>query len=401
MRILQIVPSISLVYGGPSQMVLGLSKALAEASIQVTILTTNSNGDRGQPPLEVPLGKSITQDGYNIIYFSCFPWRRYKFSPSLLYWLFKNADDYDVAHIHALFSPVTTAAAMIARFKNLPYILRPLGTLDPADLEKKKYQKRIYAWLLEKHNLSHATAIHFTSEKECEISERFGSQTQDLIIPLGVNIPETLPIRGIGRQQLGIAPDSNMILFISRLDPKKGLELLISALEYLKEKGEDFQWVLAGSNPQNPDYEAGIKQKISQSSLADCTHVTGFVEGEFKYALLQDADLFVLPSYYENFGIAVAEAMTVGTAVLISEQVYISAGIKAVDAGWVVPLQVEALAKELETALHNPELRAEKAKKGQQLARQTYSWNAIAQQMISIYLEICLETDFPTEDLRI
>ena len=133
MRILQIVPSISLIYGGPSQMVLGLSKALAAEGLDVTILTTDSNGDAGQKPLEVPIAQPIAQEGYQLIYFRCFPFRRYKYSLPLLDWLETHAKEYDLAHIHALFSPVSTAAATIARKQNLPYILRPLGTLDPAD----------------------------------------------------------------------------------------------------------------------------------------------------------------------------------------------------------------------------------------------------------------------------
>ena len=145
MRILQIIPSISLVYGGPSQMVLGLSAALAGKGIEVTILTTNSNGDVGQPPLDVPLNQPIEQNGYRIYYFPCAPFRRYKFSLDLLSWLNRHAKAFDLAHIHALFSPVTTAAATVARNKKLPYILRPLGTLDPADLQKKKQLKRLYA----------------------------------------------------------------------------------------------------------------------------------------------------------------------------------------------------------------------------------------------------------------
>ena len=138
MRILQIIPSISLVYGGPSQMVLGLSAALAAKNIDVTIITTDSNGDIGQLPLDVPLNEPIQQDGYQIIYFRCYPWRRYKFSFSLLQWLNENARQFDLAHIHALFSPVTTVAATIARYHKLPYIMRPCGMLDPADLQKKK-----------------------------------------------------------------------------------------------------------------------------------------------------------------------------------------------------------------------------------------------------------------------
>ncbi|HAJ62973.1 MAG TPA: glycosyl transferase group 1, partial [Cyanobacteria bacterium UBA8543] len=156
LKILQIVPSISLVYGGPSQMVLGLSSALAAQGVEVTVLTTDSNGDTGQPPLDVPLDKPVEQDGYQVRYFRCSPFRRYKFSLDLLRWLWLRAGEFDVAHIHALFSPVSTAAGAIARHQNLPYLLRPLGTLDPADLRKKRRLKQIYAALFEKPNLAGA-----------------------------------------------------------------------------------------------------------------------------------------------------------------------------------------------------------------------------------------------------
>ena len=115
MRILQIIPSISLGYGGPSQMVLGLAPALAREGIKVTVITTNSNGDRGQKPLDVPLNFPIQKDGYEIIYFCCHPFRRYKFSLDLFQWLNAHASTYDLAHIHALFSPVSSVSAAICR----------------------------------------------------------------------------------------------------------------------------------------------------------------------------------------------------------------------------------------------------------------------------------------------
>ena len=132
-----------MVYGGPSQMVVGLCGALASLGHTVTIITTNSNGDRGQASLDVPLGIPIAQDGYEIIYFNCAPFKRYKFSIQLFQWLWHHANDYDIAHIHALFSPVSSISATIARIKKLPYVLRPLGTLDPADLAKKRLAKQI------------------------------------------------------------------------------------------------------------------------------------------------------------------------------------------------------------------------------------------------------------------
>ncbi|MEG4306257.1 hormogonium polysaccharide biosynthesis glycosyltransferase HpsP [Microcoleus sp. D3_18a_C4] len=387
MRILQIIPSISLVYGGPSQMVLGLSAALAAKNIDVTIITTDSNGDIGQIPLDVPLNEPIKQSGYQIIYFRCSPFRRYKFSLSLLQWLNANAQQFDLAHIHALFSPVTTFAATIARYHNLPYIMRPCGMLDPADLQKKKRLKQIYATLLERPNLAGAAAIHFTSKEEAKISERFGLGStgkmpvpQDLVIPLGVRADF----------YSDILPDSEIpiILFMSRIEPKKGLDLLIPALESLLAEGINFHFILAGSNPQDAGYETKIKEKIQNSSLGQSTTITGFVSGDLKVELLTKADLFVLPSYYENFGIAVAEAMAAGVPVAISDRIHIAEDIQQAEAGWVGPLEVGAIAHSIKSALLNPQERQRRGLNGQEYARKHYNWDAIAQQTIDAYQQI-------------
>ncbi|MEG4082971.1 hormogonium polysaccharide biosynthesis glycosyltransferase HpsP [Microcoleus sp. POL10_C6] len=387
MRILQIIPSISLVYGGPSQMVLGLSAALAAKNIDVTIITTDSNGDIGQLPLDVPLNQPIQQNGYQIIYFRCYPWRRYKFSLSLLQWLNENARQFDLAHIHALFSPVTTFAATIARYHKLPYIMRPCGMLDPADLQKKKRLKRIYATLLEGPNLAGAAAIHFTSKEEAKISERFGLGStgkmpvpRDLVIPLGVRA-------GLFPQRLRES-EVPIILFMSRIEPKKGLNLLIPALESILASGIEFHFILAGSNPQDADYETQIKVQIQNSSLAKYTRITGFVSGDLKLELLTKADLFVLPSYYENFGIAVAEAMAAGVAVAISDRIHIAEDIQQAEAGWVGPLEVGAIANSIKSALLNPQERQRRGLNGQEYARKHYNWEAIAQQTIDAYQEI-------------
>jgi glycosyltransferase involved in cell wall biosynthesis len=388
MKILQIVPSISLIYGGPSQMVLGLSKGLAEAGEDVTILTTNSNGDFGQLPLDVPLETPISQEGYQIIYFPCSPFRRYKFSLPLLNWLSQHAKDYDIAHIHALFSPVSTFAATVARNQKLPYILRPLGTLDPSDLQKKKQLKQIYGNLLEKPNLAGAAGVHFTSKQEAKVSERYGRQTKDIIVPLGVALSDNIPPLGETRQKLGIPADIPLILFMSRIDPKKGLSLLIEALENLIEKDINFHFVLAGGNPQDPQYEAKIKQQIQSSKLAEKTTITGFVKGELKLGLLQDADIFVLPSYYENFGIAVAEAMAMGTSVVISDQVHIWEDIQQTSSGWICQCDSLSLTEKLIESLENPETLKQRGNNAQKLVLEQYNWQKIAQKMIDIYREL-------------
>lgn len=394
MRILQIVPSISLVYGGPSQMVLGLSAALADAGAEVTVLTTDSNGDAGQPPLDVPLDRPVEQDGYQVRYFRCSPFRRYKFSLDLLRWLSQHGAEFDIAHIHALFSPVSSFSAAVARSRKLPYLMRPLGTLDPADLRKKKQLKRIYTALLEGPNLAGAAAIHFTSTQEAKVSDRFGTATPDVVIPLGVQLPE-FPAPGMARSQLNIPADVPLLLYMSRIDPKKGLNLLIPALEKLLARGVNFHFVLAGGNPQDPEYEGKMQARIRSSPLGQYSTIAGFVSGELKAGLLQDADLFVLPSYYENFGIAVAEAMAAGTPVVISDGVYIWEEVRNAEAGWVCTCEVEDLCDKLGIALADRAVRQQRGDNAREYAARHYSWGAIGLQTLEVYQQLLTSIPHP------
>ncbi|MFE4106998.1 hormogonium polysaccharide biosynthesis glycosyltransferase HpsP [Almyronema epifaneia] len=389
MRVLQIVPSISLVYGGPSQMVRGLSAALTGVGAEVTVLTTDSNGDVDEPPLAVPLQVPVQEDGYTVWYFRCSPFRRYKFSLGLLRWLAQHAQTYDIAHIHALFSPLSSAAATVARQQGLPYLLRPLGTLDPADLRKKRHLKRIYVAMLEKANLAGAAALHFTSEQEAKVSERFGTTTPGLILPLGVAAPAAVGLSQAEiRDRYQIPAATPILLYMSRIDPKKGLDLLLPALETLAQSGVAFHFILSGANPQDRHYEQQIQQRIQTSALKSQTTLTGFVTGELKSALLAAADCFVLPSYYENFGIAVAEAMIAGKPVVISDQVHIWHAIAESQSGWVVPCQQTALTAALQQALEDDQQRQQRGQNAYQYAQTHYSWPAIAQQTIAAYRQL-------------
>jgi len=361
-------------------MVLGLTKALATQGIEVTILTTAANGDRGQPALDVPLGEPVFQDGYRIFYFSCAPFRRYKFSVDLLRWLAAHADEFDLAHIHALFSPVSTAAATIARFKKLPYVMRPLGTLDPADLQKKRWLKQLYGTLLERPNLNHAAAVHFTSVQEAKTSERFGAMTHDWVIPLGVDLPPALPP--------ATQTATPHILFLSRIDRKKGLELLLPALTQLATEGVSFHLTIAGTNPQDPDYEKSILDRFQTAPLASPVTLSGFVSGAAKWALLRSADLFVLPSYYENFGIAVAEAMAAGVPVVISDRVHIWQEIQQTESGWIAACDVDSLTHQIRSALQDANERKRRGQNAQTYAETAYNWGKISDRLIEAYKEV-------------
>lgn len=394
MRLVHVIPAISPVYGGPSQMITGFSKALATAGVAVTILTTDANGDAGQAPLTVPLGVPVAQQGYEIRYFRRVGWPRYKFSVGLLRWLAAHATAFDLAHIHALFSPVSSTAAAIARTRHLPYLLRPLGTLDPTDLQKKRRLKQLYARLIERQNLAGAAAVHFTSRQEAAAAERFGLTLQDWILPLGVDLAEFAvspaergAIAQSTRDRLNIPPGRPVVLFLSRLDPKKGLELLIPALEQVQAAGIPVHWILAGSNPQDPVYEAWVGDRLHASPLLACTTQTGFVTAQARRDLLLTADLFVLPSYYENFGIAVAEAMAAGLPVVVSDAVPLHEDVAMAQAGWVVPCETRALAQTLAIALQAAD-RPQRGIAAQRWARKHYDWGAIAQHAIQKYEEI-------------
>lgn len=377
-------------------MIRGLSAALAKQGVDVTILTTNSNGDFGQLPLSVPLAQPLKEQGYEVIYFNCSPFRRYKFSLGLLNWLWHHGQDYDLAHIHALFSPISTAAATLCRLKKLPYILRPLGTLDPLDLRKKQALKKIYGNLLERPNLQGAAAIHFTTQQEANVSERYGTNSPAVILPLGVTLP-SLPDLEPCQLPSNTATDQHIptLLFLSRIDPKKGLELLISALENLKRVGVDFHFILAGSNPQDPDYEQQILAQVQASTIATDTAIAGFVEGEAKWYLLKKADLLILPSYYENFGIVVAEAMAVGTPVLISDQVYIWPAVKAAEAGWICSCDLQSLTEQIQVALKDPQELKRRGENARMLATEQYTWPAIAAQTITTYQNLLQKSRLP------
>ncbi len=165
--------------------------------------------------------------------------------------------------------------------------------------------------------------------------------------------------------------------------------MLLPALEALQHEGLDFQLVMCGSNPQDRGYERLVQHRIKNSGLRSRTTFTGFVSGDLKTDLLHAADLFVLPSYYENFGIAVVEAMLAGLPVVISDQVHIWPTIQQTESGWICECDVKSLTTQLRAALQSPHERQHRGRSAQHCAKDHYSWDAIAEQTISIYRDIC------------
>jgi glycosyltransferase involved in cell wall biosynthesis len=385
-KVLHVIPSISPELGGPSLVVISLVQALRDLGIEAEIVTTNDNAGA---LFDIPLNQKVDYKGVPIWFLPRFepPLKEFIFSTALTGWLWQNLREYQLIHNHYLFSYAPTCAAVIARHFNLPYIIRPIGQLEPWALNQSQWKKKIYTFLIEHRNLQKASAIHCTSKREAEDVRHFGIQTPTITLPLGVKMPPYISQAKLKlRQQYNINPDVPIVLFLSRLHKKKRPDLLIESLSQLARKDYNFHLVLAGSGEL--DYLNYLKKLVSSLGLSDQTSFTGFVSGVEKDLVLQGSDLFVLPSFSENFGVAIAEAMAAGLPVVLTPGIQISEEVAAADAGLVVEGEVEPLASAIAQLLTSVDLREKMGQKGKQLVRDRYSWEGIAQELIKHYSAI-------------
>ena len=251
-------------------------------------------------------------------------------------------------------------------------------------MQQKSRKKQLYLQLIERANLNGSQALHFTTKQEQLEVSLLGLKAPNFILPLGI-FPST-PIDN-ARQRLhqlfNIPANEPIILFLSRLHPKKGLDYLIQALSKSHHR---FTFVLAGSG--SPEYEAQIKSLVSSTGLRDRTILVGFVQGEFKDILIQGSDLFVLTSHSENFGIVVLEALVAGLPLLITPGVALAPIVKQHQVGYVTELDVSAIACAIDESLTNSQAAKEMSERGRQLVLEKYTWEQIALQMQQIYAYI-------------
>ena len=290
--------------GGTSQAVIEIVGALRSQGIDAEIATTNDNG---KDLLDVPLYKLTDQLAeYRNIPIRFFPRfspninaiREFAFSRSLTTWLWQHINEYDLVHVHAIFSYASTVAMAIARIQKVPYINTPHGLLCKWSLQQSKLRKQIYLNVIERSNLLHSQSLHFTTQQEQEEFNLLKLNISSFILPLGVQISTLIPDAQSQLHELLQIPDlCPILLFMSRIHPKKGLEYLIESLGKLKEY--NFALVIAGSG--EPDYVQQIQDLLVTHSISDRAHLVGFVEGEIKNLYLQGSDLFTLTSHSENF----------------------------------------------------------------------------------------------------
>jgi len=410
--------------GGPIVSVHALNKALVKRGINVTVYATIV-GLEGR----VPVNQEINIDGIKVIYFGFKKFFEFigttgwQFSPEMTSALKRALKTFDLIHINAIWNYPSLAAAYLCKKYRKPYILTPRGTLYPYTIRKKIWKKWPYYTLIMDRYVKSASAIHYTTDDEKEqCHATLGLKNQAIVIPNGIDLSEfeNLPPKETLGERYPILKDKKVILFLGRINWKKGLDILVEAYAKLAGERPDIHLLIAGNDEEG--YGEKVKRWIRDHGMnyedygvrgnpdevvKDTLHragglgvkdikdvkvtFTGMLTGKDKLEVLAGSDIFVLPSYSENFGMAVLEAMACGLPVIISNQVGIHKEITEANAGVVINTKIVQIAEAIANLLDNPHICKEMSENGRQLVEEQFTWDKVADGMIEAYGEIVNE----------
>jgi glycosyltransferase involved in cell wall biosynthesis len=370
MKVLHVIPSVDERSGGPATAIVPMCRALMQQGVDVLLLSTTAG-----LPAEVVHGEVLDHKGVPAIFFPSQLGASFKYSRPLSSWLRANIQNFGLAHIHAVFNHSSVAAAHVCQKRGVPYVVRPLGTLDPWSMTQKSLRKRLFWQISGRGIMDHAAAVHYTSDAEKLSTESSLGLNHGRVIPLGV------------AAAVSNSPGERdpYVLVLSRLHPKKGLDVLLDAFLSLAEMPQFAEWrlVIAGDGPV--EYVSMLKAKASLRK--DRITFTGWLDGDEKAAVLAGASLLVLPSHQENFGLCVMEAMAQSVPVLVSPNVNLAAEITAANAGWIAAIDQTSLVNTLAEALADRDELTRRGLAGLRLS-QKYSWENAARALAELYRSV-------------
>ena len=326
MKILVVADDISSNTGGGKVGILGLCNSLQNEKNEVTLVTSGIDNELYNfKTFQI----NLKIENINTIFFvPNFSLMGMRFSYLFYKYLSKEIAKFDLIVIHSIYKFHSTIASIYSKKFNVPYVIRPHGSLDPFLIYNgKTILKKIFISIFEKRNFKNASAIQFSCELERENAQKFISCWKNTLI-----IPEGIKNNFYNKRKVFLKKNTLNILFLGRIHKKKGIELLIEALGKIKSK-VNFHFTLVGSGDKS--YEDYIFQMIDENNLSNFCTITGYISTSMKQKIYEKTDLFILPSYGENFGIAVVEAMSFGIPVLVTNKVGIYNSIVKYKAGIV------------------------------------------------------------------
>lgn len=387
-KILHVVNIIAQRYGGSAIASKLIAQNQVKSGLNITICTTNADFPIGTIPVQT--GQSIASDGISTIHFHT-QFRPCLVSLSLSNWLNNHVNSYDIVHIHGLYRFPVSIAAWLARKADVPYIITPHGALDPFLYKQSRLGnwaiplKRLYERFIDIPNLNHASAIHYTSQDEVDRAAFLKLKAKPVIVPNGIDWDTyaKLPVKGLFRDQIGIHGNTPLVLFLGRINFKKGLDLLIPAFSQVLNAVPHARLAIVG--PDNEGYGQKVRSWCQEHGIENkVSFIDHLGPDEVKQAYV-DADVFVLPSYTENFGMTVVEAIASACPVVISDQVNIWREVQADGAGLVTGLDPRQIAGAICRLLADKEEAKAMGLRGREAANERYNWPRIVDQLSQVY----------------
>jgi glycosyltransferase involved in cell wall biosynthesis len=382
MKVLIVVPSIATLYGGTSKLAIELAQALGESGVETDLVTTDADGRNA---LEMPLNQWIDHGSYRM---RCFPRslkNEFKFSYSYTRWLWQHLDDYDIVHTISLFTYPVALANWLCRLRRVPYVINPQGMLEPWAMSYKIWKKQIYYTCVEAPTLQSASTIQMLSQAEAEGIKPLNLHTPVVITPNGIHQREFEQRSSpeLFYQQFESLRGKTLILFLGRIDPKKGLDLLASAFAQAHQKFPNTHLVIAG--PDNINFQPSAENYFEQAGCLDAVTFTGMLTGKLKHSALAAATLYVAPSYSEGFSMSVLEGMASALPCVITTGCNFPEAAQVAD---VVEIDADAIAHALIHNLSNPDAAKAIGQRARQFIFNHYTWEQIARQLIQTYRHI-------------